>query len=237
MADQKGVNLHEGHRAKMKERFLTYGMEQFEDHNVLEFILFFAIPRRDTNEIAHRLMNRFGSFNAVLDASPAELMKVEGVGEHAALLLKSYPAVARRYGDVAARRSKPFPSYAEMGQMLVDHYAGLNREQVYAVFFDLSLRRCGDCVLHEGDINSVGFSIRTLGEAILRNRCAYLVLAHNHPGGVPIASSEDLSVTERIAAFAADLGVVLVDHFIVAGCRYSSLQKDVYADLFKDAAK
>ena len=215
MTEKKSNHLHDGHRAKLKKRFSESGFRQFEDHNVLEFLLFFAIPRRDTNEIAHRLIDRFGSLNAVLEAKPEELTKVDGVGEHAALLLTSYLEVARRYGDGTARALKPLPPYKEMGRMLIDHFAGLDHEQVYAIFYDLSFQRCGDCILHEGDLNTAGFSFRHLGETIIRHKGSYMILAHNHPGGLPIASPDDLNTTDELQRFASDLGVILMDHFII----------------------
>lgn len=232
MAEDKKDNLHQGHRARLKRQFQETGFDHFEDHNVLEFLLFYAIPRRDTNEIAHRLMEKFGSFPAVLEASLDDLCQVEGVGEHAAILLKTYLATARRYGDRNFQERKGLPTHKELGKALVEHFAGLEKEQVYAIFYDLSYRQCGTCVLHEGDINSVGFSVRNLGEAILKYKASYMVLAHNHPGGLPIASSDDLNTTDRICAFASHMGVLLMDHFIVAGGTYSGVQKETYLDLY-----
>lgn len=234
MSETDRNNLHAGHRLKLKKRFAEAGFQQFEDHQVLEFLLFFAIPRRDTNEIAHRLIERFGSLNAVLEARPDELKQVEGVGDHAALLLSSYLPVARRYGDGIARGTKPLPLYKDMGRMLIDHFAGLDYEEVYAIFYDLSLQRCGDVVLHRGDINSAGFSMRHLGEEVIRSKGSYMILAHNHPGGLPIASPDDLNTTDSIDRLITDLGVVLIDHFIVGNGSFSSLQKDIYIDLYRE---
>lgn len=233
MAEKDEKNLHAGHRAKMKKRFAQTGFAQFEDHNVLEFLLFFAIPRRDTNEIAHRLIDHFGSLNAVLEASADELKKIEGVGDHAALFLTSYLPVARRYGDGVARAIKPLPTYKEMGRLLMDRFAGLDHEQVYVILYDLSFQRCGDMVLQEGELNYATFSFRKLGDFIIRKRASYMVLAHNHPGGLPIASDEDLECTRRIYAFTADLGVTLVDHFIIGSGSFSSIYKDCYYDTYQ----
>ena len=227
-------NLHAGHRAKLKNKFREFGLEPFEDHNVLEMILFYAIPRRDTNEIAHRLVDRFGSLSGVLEASVNDLIEVPGVGENAALLIHSYLAVARRYGDSAARKVDLLPPHRKMKQIMIDHFAGLDHEQAYAIFYDLSLNRCGDCVLHDGDINTVGFSVRKLSEIILKFNASYMVLGHNHPGGVPIASQDDLRTTDDLSVFTAQLGTILLDHFIVAGNQCSSVMKDTYEDVLQD---
>ena len=123
MAETK-KNPHEGHRAKLRKRFLAEGFDSFEDHNILELLLFFAIPRKDTNEIAHALIRRFGSFSRVFEASVEELRSVEGVGEHAAYLLKTYPAVAKRYYKDRFKAGKRLPEYRLMGQELVLQFAG-----------------------------------------------------------------------------------------------------------------
>ena len=117
-------NPHEGHRSKLKKRFLTQGLTGFEDHNILELILFFAIPRRDTNVIAHELLNKFGSFSRVFEASVEELCSVDGIGEHAAHLIKTYPAVAKRYYQDRFKEEKKLPMYHQMGQDLVLQFAG-----------------------------------------------------------------------------------------------------------------
>lgn len=234
MADSDKNNLHAGHRMKMKKRFEEDGFRQFEDHNVLEFILFFAIPRRDTNEIAHRLINRFGSLNAVLEAKPEELRKVDGVGEHTAMLISSYMHVARRYADGIARGKKPLPSYKEMGKLLVSRFAGMDHEQTYVILYDLSFQRCADFVLHDGDVNSTGFSLRKLGEQIIRNKGSYMVMAHNHPGGLPIASPDDLESTDRVREFVLEMGVDLIDHFIIGKGSFSSIQKEMYNEYYHE---
>ena len=225
---EKKKNPHEGHRLKLKKRFLTQGLEGFEDHNILELILFFAIPRRDTNEIAHELLNRFGSFSRVFEAPVEELCKVEGIGEHAAHLIKTYPAVAKRYYQDRFRSEKSLPDYHKLGQDLVLRFAGVDNEQVFAIFYDNSLGFRGQELLHEGDINSVSFSFRKLCDAAMKHQASYLILAHNHPHGLPIASSEDLSTTTRVKDFLSQMNVILIDHFIIGEGHFSSVQKEIF---------
>ena len=227
------VNPHAGHRAKLKKRFISGGLDDFEDHNILELILFFAIPRRDTNEIAHALLAKFGSFSAVFEASVAELCQVDGVGEHTAQLIKTYPAVAKRYYKDRFKEEKKLPEYRALGQNLVLEFAGCDHEKVQALFYDNSLGFRGQEILHEGDINSVSFSFRKVCDAALQHNAAYIVLAHNHPRGLPIASSEDLHTTTQIQRFLSQMGVTLIDHFIVAEGHYSSIQKEVYYRISK----
>lgn len=230
-------NPHAGHREKLKRRFEREGLETFEDHNILELILFFAIPRKDTNEIAHALMSHFGSFSRVLEASLEELCQVPGVGRNSAQLIKTYPCVAKRYYADRFRPGKRLPPYEQMGQDLVFHFAGLEKEQVYVMFYDNSLSFCASQVIHEGDINSVGFSLRKLCDETVRSNAAYLVIAHNHPHGLPIASSDDLNTTANLKNFLLQMNVVLIDHFIIGESRYSSIQKDDYNYLFDHFSK
>jgi DNA repair protein RadC len=120
-----------------------------------------------------------------------------------------------------------------MGQDLVFRFAGLQNERAFALFFDNSLCFCGEELLHEGNINSVGFSIRKLCDAAVRFNASYMVLAHNHPRGLPIASSEDLSTTSELRKFLLQMNVVLIDHFIIGENRFTSIQKQEYKRLRK----
>ncbi len=233
-------NPHEGHRSKLKKRFLNQGLAGFEDHNILELILFFAIPRRDTNVIAHNLLSKFGSFSRVFEASVEELCSVDGIGQHAAHLIKTYPAVAKRYYQDRFKEEKKLPMYHQLGQDLVLQFAGVDHEQVLVLFYDNSLGFRGQVILHEGDINSVTFSLRKVCDAALQHNAAYMILAHNHPHGLPIASSEDLNTTSRVQNFLSQMNVVLIDHFIIGEGRFSSVQKEIYysiAELVKEKIK
>lgn len=225
---EKKKNPHAGHRLKLKKRFLNEGLEGFEEHNILELILFFAIPRRDTNEIAHELLHHFGSFSRVFEASVEELCKIEGIGEHAAHLIKTYPAVAKRYYQDRFKAEDSLPEYHKLGQDLVLRFGGINHEQVYALFYDNSLGFRGQTLLHEGDINSVSFSFRKLCDAAMKHNAAYLILAHNHPHGLPIASSEDLNTTSRVQDFLSQMNITLIDHFIIGEGHFSSVQKEMF---------
>ncbi len=228
MTKEKKENPHSGHRLKLKRRFHREGLDHFEDHNILELILFFAIPRKDTNELAHALIDRFGSLSKVFDATLDELCQVEGIGENAASLILSYPAVAKRYYKDRFRPEKKLPEYTQMGQDLVLHFAGLDVEQAYAVFYDNSLSYCGSEVIHEGDLNSVAFSFRKLCDAAVHHKAAYLVFAHNHPHGLPIASSEDLNTTNKLKNFLLQMNVVLIDHFVIGENHFSSVEKESF---------
>ena len=234
MKQDKPSCPHEGHRAKLKKRFLAEGLDHFEDHNILELILFFALPRRDTNEIAHALLSHFGSLSRVFEADTKELAEVSGIGPHAAVLIKTYPAVAKRYYMDRFRKRRKLLRYQKTGEELVLQFAGLEGEQVFAQFYDSALNFIEGRVMHTGDVNSVGFSFRKLCNAALSTNASYVILAHNHPHGLPIASAEDLSTTSAIKKFLLTMNVILIDHFIIAENRYCSLERETYEFIFNE---
>ena len=227
-------NPHACHRERVKARFFSEGIDHFADHNLLEMVLFFAIPRKDTNEIAHRLLDRFGSLSGVFEANVRDLCEVEGIGEHAAFLLKTYPAVAKRYyADRFSDRNNVW-NYEGIGKKLVIYYSGKNYEEVYAIFLDNSLSVCGEQSIHKGDINGAGFSLRKLAEPCVNLKASFVILAHNHPHGVPIASPDDLDTTATVRNFLAHMGVYLIDHFIIAEGKYSSIDRDGFRSFIKE---
>lgn len=226
MADKK--QTHASHRARLKNRFCHQGLEHFEDHNVLELLLFYAIPQRDTNPLAHRLMERYGSLSAVFDAPTEDLMQVEGVGEHTALLIKLIPSLARRYCESRFALKGELPEYERVGEYLVAHFLGQEKESVYALFYSSTMEFLEGVELFSGGLNSAAFSVRELAEHAILKKASYVILAHNHPGGVPIASAADLDVTRQVRGFLQSMEVLLLDHFIVADGKYFSLMREVF---------
>lgn len=241
----KNENLHEGHRARLRERFLKSGLDDFEAHQVLELILFSALPRRDTNEIAHRLLRRFGSLSAVLDADVRELTTVEGVGPSSAYLLTLFRAVARRYAlDSAA--PNPDAVYLLCAQdaccYVQNLFVGCRTEVCYALLVN-SRRRVIACRRMEGDsVDSLRLNPQRIASFLFDSHAAGVILAHNHPGGPAEPSPSDAAVTERVAACLSMLGGALLDH-IIAGengvvsyaenlCRFPPLHPDTFTPYY-----
>ncbi len=225
---EREKNIHSSHRTRLKARFCSQGMGGFEDHNVLELLLFYAIPQKDTNPLAHRLMERYGSLSAVFDAPIEDLMQVEGVGEHTAVLLKMVPALAGRYCEDRFRVGDTFPEYEAVGTFLVSHFLSRETESVYGLFYSASLQLVDSAELFSGTLHSAAFSAREIAQRAILKNASYVILAHNHPGGVPIASAADLDVTREMRAFLAQMEVKLLDHFIVAEGKYFSLMRDFF---------
>ena len=208
----------------MKERFLREGIANFEPHNVLELLLFYSIPQKDTNETAHRLIERFGSLSAVFEAPFSELIKVDGVKEHSATLIKLVPELAQRYvSEACGINGNILPTMDDVGKYFTAKYIGVTKEIVYLLLLDNKYKVL-DCVkIHEGSVNSSAITMRTLIEAAIETKASYAVLAHNHPGGIPVPSSDDLFTTRETQRAFSLIGVDFPGHMLVAGDKYVNL--------------
>lgn len=216
------MGIHEGHRQRLLRRFLEEGLEHFEPHNKLELLLFYAIPRRDTNEIAHRLLKTFGSFSAVLDAPLEELQKVEGVGPNTAAFLKLMGQTAQAYytdrlEDICLDTSE------KAGSFLLPRFLGRTQEAVCLVCLDQKCRVLNAAMIHEGSVHAAEVNLRKIISTALKFNATGVVLAHNHPGGVALPSSEDLVTTHRLEEALAVVGIHLIDHIIIAERDFVSL--------------
>ena len=183
--------MHKEHRIRVKNRFLAEGFDHFEPHNILEMLLFYAIPQKDTNELAHSLINRFGSLEKVFDASFEELMTVPGIKEHSATLIKMIPSLARVYYVEKNKAGESLADLDAWGQYFVNRYIGIEVETVFLLLLDNKFNIIECAKIHEGCVNSSAISIRKMAEIIFSKNASMVVLAHNHPSGLPIPSSDD----------------------------------------------
>lgn len=218
-------NLHKDHRKRVKKRFLNTGFESFEKHEMLELLLYYSIPRKDTNAIAHRLIDTFGSLSAVFDAPVEKLCEVDGISEHTAVLIKMIPQLAREYAADIDLDKKSFSDYFELGEFFVSKFLGETKEKLYAAFFDNGMHML-DCIkLSEGNTNSTDANIRSLSYNAIRLDCSFVALAHNHPNSLPIPSVEDLDVTKACRLALKLVDVELVEHYVVSGGRFMGVVK------------
>ena len=215
--------MHENHRDRVKKRFLSEGLDSFEPHNVLEMLLFYAIPQRDTNELAHTLIERFGSLDRVFDAPIEDLMAVHGIKEHSATLIKMIPALARRYAMEKNKPGQIFNTTEAMGKYFVSRYTGVTVETVLFLLLDNKFQMI-DCVkIHEGSVNSCEITVRKLTEIAIKKRASMVVLAHNHPSGLAIPSAADLYTTQQLQAALDFLSIKFLAHIVVAGENYANI--------------
>ncbi len=209
-------DTHNGHRKRLKKRFLEEGLDSFEKHNVLELLLFYGIARIDTNEIAHNLMESFGSLSGIFDAPYEELLKVNGIGESAASLIKLIPEISRVYMDDKCDYKQLLNTTEKMGAFLLPKFVGRTTEVVYLICLDNSCKILNCTVLFEGTVNAANISIRKIIETAIKFNASNVILAHNHPTGVALPSNEDLITTDRVVKALKVVGINLLDHIIVA---------------------
>ena len=222
------MGIHDGHREKMRRRFLSGGLEQFADHEALELLLYYAIPRRDTNPIAHALMERYGSLSAVLTAPVEDLQKVEGIGESAAILLKLAPQLYRKAKMSDAEQETILSSVERVGAYLLERFAGEKNEVVYQLCLDRKGRLLACKKLGEGGIASADLDVRRLVENAILTGASAVILSHNHPSGVALPSRDDYAATDRAKAALNVVGVALTDHIIVADGDFVSMADSGY---------
>ena len=219
------MGVHDGHRQRMKRRFLEHGLDNFDDVNVLELLLFYAQPRQDTNAMAHALLDRFGSLSAVLEARPAELRNVNGIGDNAAALLGLIPAVSRRYLLDKSPAAEPVDTPAAAGRYFIPRFMYETEEVVYALLLDARKQPICCRELSRGTVNAAEINARRLAELSLERRASAVILAHNHLSGVAMPSAEDEMATNQFNRALNLIGVELSDHIIVAGCSYVSMRE------------
>ncbi|MGI5894922.1 MAG: JAB domain-containing protein [Candidatus Merdivicinus sp.] len=215
----------EGHRDRLKKRFLREGLDYFPDHTILELLLFFGIRCQDTNEVAHRLIDQFGSFSQALQADYEQLVSIEGMTPNAAVLLKMMPQVSRRYIEQLTPATDQLNTSQKVGEFLIPKFLGRSEEVVYLLCFNNAchLLRCD--LISEGGLSRAAFDVRKIVEIAYQCKAVNVILAHNHPNGLARPSSQDVRITETLASILHPVGIELLDHMIVSGEDFVSLME------------
>ena len=222
------MSIHEGHRQRLKSRFRKEGIENFDELYVLELLLFYCVPRKDTNPIAHRLLDHFGGLTNVLDASPEELEKGEGVGENISTFLTMIKAV-NRYCEISeSKKIRILRTIDQCGNYLIPRFKGKDNETVYLLCLDAKCKVLACKEVGEGSVNSANVPIRRVVEMALAANATSVVLAHNHPSGIAIPSDDDIQTTLRLARALDSVDIVLADHLVIAGEDFVSLVQSGY---------
>lgn len=214
--------LHEGHRQRVKARYLTEGLDAFADHQVLEMLLFYCIPMKDTNELAHKMIKEFGSLAGLFEADPKDICQRCGVSENTAILVSLVPSLARRYFKGKWGDKPVLDSSTKAGEYAISLFTGRTYEAFYVISLDARNRVNYAALVHEGTINEAPVYPRLIVETALRHQANSVILAHNHPGGSLQPSQADKEVTRRIAAALEAISIRVTDHVIVAGEKYYS---------------
>ena len=212
--------MHEGHRERLREKFREYGPCALADHELLELLLFYALPRRDTNALAHGLIDSFGSLRAVLEAPPESLAGFPGVGKSTALYLCAVGAAMHRSAAVPKKADAPLKTAADAAEYARGLFYGETNEKLYLISLDMRFRVCGRELIASGTVDETNVYPRRIVEAALSHGAAFVILAHNHPGGSAEPSRADIDMTLFAMKLLEPIGIRVADHIIVGadGC-------------------
>ena len=207
---------HSGHRSRMKKKLMQSGFDHMEPHEVLEILLYYAIPQRNTNDIAKNLIDRFGSISAVFDAS-VDMLKSAGLTEHQALYLTIFPDIARIYLVDKYENQDKIIDYDNITGFIRDRFIGLEeQENVLLILIDKKGKLVYSGIISQGDFNSASISIREIVTLAINYAATSAFIAHSHPSGLALPSKEDVLVTRDLKKALKLVGIHLLDHFIVA---------------------
>ncbi len=230
--------MHGGHRERVKKRFLDEGLSAFSDVQALELLLFYSIPRIDTNPLAHRLLDRFGSLSNLFEADTGNIASVEGIGENTAILIKMLPEMTRKFWINEQKTSPVLTSPEKAAEFIKPVLFGRPEEFVYVFCLDLNCRMKHYECISEGTVGEVAIYLRKVAECAMRLHAGKILLAHNHPGGHPQPSDADIKTTRAILEALAPLGVDLVDHIIFSGHQfYSFARENILEKAYPDGIK
>jgi len=224
MSDENSI--HHGHRKRTKSAMLENGIDGLNNHQILEILLFYVIPKRDTNPIAHELVNRFGSLRGVLEADYNELVEVNGIGENAASLIKFAQMLSRRYlcDSSFDNDSQCFDDTDILRRYYEAAFLGVKNEQIRAMLLDDKLFMVKEKVILDGSISKVECDTRKIIDFVIKNDCDKVVIAHNHPNGSPLPSLGDVASTKILYKKLKVCDISLVDHVIVGKTGSTSLR-------------
>lgn len=217
------MSIHDGHRKRLKDRFRAEGLDNFDERHVLELLLFYAIPQKDTAPLAQELLDHFGSLAQVLEAPVTELEKVKGVGNHVATLLALSTAISRYYLVQRTSKATILNTTEGCGAYLLQHFHGRRNETVFMLCLDAKCKLLCCKEIGEGSVNSANIPIRRVVEIALAVNATSVILAHNHPSGIAVPSGDDVLTTKRIAAALDAMDICLADHIVVADDDFVSM--------------
>ena len=222
--------MHEGHRERLKQQFKNnnYSIDKWQEHNILELLLFYAVPRVDTNETAHKLLDKFGSLAGVLDASTDALSSVEGVGSNTTVFLKLLPQIFSVYTEQKFKEDKTKRDMSDVEarkSYFIPKFFGYSYEAVFVASLDNKNRVTACEKLFSGTVNVSHVNLRMIIEFAIRNSASGIIIAHNHPNGTSTPSYQDVVMTKQLSDALFPVNIKLLDHIVVAENDASSLKE------------
>ena len=216
MCKAKGAKEYSGgHRARLRTRYRQAGETSLQDYELLELLLTFAIPRRDTKLLAKKLLERFGTLARVLEAEPASLEEIDGIGPQAATLISLIRPLATRFLKSVPAGKTLLRSTAEAATYFQAKLKGLPEEEIHAAFVNAKNAVTATECLQRGTVDQSAVYVRKVIERALAHKASGFVLAHNHPSGDPTPSDHDRELTQAVKAAAAAVGIRFLDHLII----------------------
>lgn len=209
------ANIHAGHRERVRENVTRNGYSQLEDHRLLELLLFFSIPRGDTNEIAHKLIDECGSLQGVLKATPERLKRVKGIGDNSAILIGALNEVYLRLTQEGGDGCTAYSTPESLSRLAASTFKDVSTEQIYLFCFDRKMNLKRKQVIADGDFNSVEIDLKQITKAVIGVNAVYVVIMHNHPNSNEQPSLSDIDATRNISVHLRKMSTYLVDHIIV----------------------
>lgn len=221
-------NVHKGHRERLRKKFIEEGFDGLNDHQALEYILFYAIPYRDTNPLAHKLLSEYGSLSAVFDAKP-QILRAAGYSDNVIGLLKLIPEVSRLYHmDKTQNRSKIIETN-KLCEYFEPRFIGKTDEVLYLLLLDSKNKEVFSGIISQGTVKESSFSVRKIIQLAMTYDATSAVIAHNHPGGMALPSLDDIRTTKVVTNALHVVGVELLDHIIVSDDDSVSLMQSKWA--------
>ena len=215
------MSIHDGHRERLRRRFVREGIASFSDHNILELLLFFSKPMGDTNPTAHRLIERFGSLSGVMDAPVEELCKVNGIGESSAVLIKFMRELSKIYAEDAVKDGTIFCSTTDFIKYTLRFYADKSKNRVSIVFVDGKRKVIGHHIIEGKSIVEANRDKRELLECIMKYNTINVVIAYNNHSDEAVPSSEEVKAMKEIYALLKSIGMIVIDYIMFS--RYESM--------------
>lgn len=225
MKEKTNGIIHANHRARMRQKCLEHGPAIFADHELVEMLLYYTMPRGDTNELAHKLIESYGSISGLMEASAAELMMHKGIGEQTGTFFALMREMMRRYAKDLYGQWDCYDTISKIGKYIWSYFLGLNCERLYAMFFNGRMNILDCVLLAEGTVQEATVPIRRIAEMAFQKRAVSVVIAHNHPSGFATPSSEDEVTTVRVREALNVIGVRLLEHLVITNTNFFPIMK------------
>lgn len=223
------ADIHKGHRKRLKEKYLNDGIDNFAEHEILELMLYYALPQKDTNPLAHKLLENFGSISAVMDAPTSHLLNL-GITENVAAFIKLIPDLTRIYYDDKFNNKSKRIDTSNLCEYFKYKFLGRSVEHFHLLLMDGKYNELYSGVISKGSLTATNVPIRKIIELSVLYNATYAVIAHNHLSGIALPSKSDLFATQTVVKALKLIDISLLDHIIIADEDATSLMDSIYAN-------